>query len=386
MSLLHASRPANAASAAATGMRGLGVMLKSVVARRTTMHEITPDWNAGRRWALCALLSLIAVAAAAQETAPPSARGALSVEAPEHCATRDAIVARVAERSQRIELVNEDPLVLRAVVQESTRNLVSAELHVTWPDGRTSLRRLNAPSCAEALDALALLITLTLDPSAALTPAEVEEKPVIAEAPPATENESPESAPQPQAGPEPESEPSPTSEPFALSHVAFGLAAHGALGVAPHAMPGIGASALIAFRGHGLWTPLLQVRVTHAWASATEAAGTADFQLDRADLVACVIGLRSEVLAARACIAGAIGRLQASGSETYDPNNHARLWLSAGGELLLSVELFGPLQLQAGAGLAVPLRRDRFAFAPRVFHRVAAAVPYGHLGLAVRFP
>jgi hypothetical protein len=363
-------------------------MLKSVVARRTTMHEITPDRNAARRCALCAVLALIAVDAAAQETTPPSARGALRVDAAERCATRDAIVARVAERSQRIELVDDAPLVLRAVVQESTRNLVSAELHVTWPDGRTSLRRLNAPSCAEALDALALLITLTLDPSAALTPANAEKEPVITEAPPAAESKSPASEPQPQPQPESESESraSPTSEPFALSHVAFGLAAHGLLGVAPRLMPGIGASALVAFDGHGLWTPLLQVRVTHAWASATEAAGTADFQLDRADLVACVIGLRSATLAARACVTGAIGRLHARGSETYDPNDHARLWVSAGAELLLSAELVGPLQLQAGAGLAVPLRRDRFAFAPRVFHRVAAAVLYGHLGLAVRFP
>lgn len=363
-------------------MRGLGDMLKSVVARRTTMHEITPDWNAGRRWALCAVLALIALDAAAQGTAPPSARGALSVEAAEQCATRAAIVARVAERSQRIELVDQDSLVLRAVVQESTRTLVSAELHVTWPDGRTSLRRLNAPSCVEAIDALALLITLTLDPSAALTPADVAEGPVVPEALPATARESP--GPEPE--PAPEAEPSPTSEPFALSHAAFGLAARGLLGVAPHAMPGLGASVLVAFEGQGLWTPLLQVRVAHAWARAIEAAGTADFQLDSAELVACVVGLRSAAAAGRACITGAVGRLRASGSETYDPNNHARLWLSAGGELLLSAELFGPLQLQAGAGLTMPLRRDRFAFAPRVFHRVAAVVPYGHLGLAVRFP
>jgi len=348
------------------------------------MHEITPDWNAGRRWALCAALSLIAVDAAAQDPAPPSARGALSVEAPEHCATRGAVAARVAERSQRIELVDEDPLVLRAVVQESSRNLVSAELHVTWPDGRTSLRRLNAPSCAEAIDALALLITLTLDPSATFGQSNANEPSAAVPVPDSTPVPVPTTVPD--SAPDADAEPLPPSPPFALSHVAFGLTAHGLLGVAPTGMPGLGASALVAFEGYGLWTPLLQVRVAHAWAMATEAAGTADFRLDRADLVACVIGLRSQALAARACVTGGIGRLSASGSQTYDPNSHARLWLAAGGELLLSAELFGPVQLQASAGLAVPLRRDRFAFAPRVFHRVAAAIPYGQIGLAVRFP
>ena len=346
------------------------------------MHEITPDWNAGMRWTWCAVLLLLAARAAAQGATPVPARGSLRVEAPEHCATRAAIVARVSERSQRIEIVEQAPLALRAVVQVSTKRLVSAELHVAWPDGRAALRSLNAPSCAEAVDALALLIALTLDPGAsttALAPGPIADAPV-ADAPVAA-------APAAEAASEtPEPEATTTSDPFALSYVSVGLAAFGVLGAAPRAMPGVAASVLVAFEGHGLWTPLFQVRVTHAWVTATEAPGTADFQLDSAHLSACVVGLRGAALAAYACVTGAVGRLSASGSNTYEPNTHARLWLSAGAELLLSARLFGPLELHAGTGIALPLRRDRFAFAPRVFHRVAAVVPYGQLGLSVRFP
>jgi hypothetical protein len=351
-----------------------------------TMHENPGYGNAAR---VVLLLVLLASSAAQAEE---DARVALSVDAPEDCATRESISAAVRTRGARIELAPSAPLELQVVLQRASEKATSAVLRVEWPDGRRSERSLTAPSCAEAADALALLIALTLDPTSAraqLSPAPASEP--SATDPPATQavdrarppaSDSASAPPTDSASAVDEAD----EDADAFSHFALGLAAQGTLGPAPRIMPGVALIAHIAWRGAGLWTPLFQVRVARSWLGTERAAGRADFELDAAHAAACVIGLRGEALAARACASGAIGSLRARGSDTYDPKAHARLWLSAGAELLLTAELIGPLEAQAGAGASVPFYRHRFAFAPAVFHRVAPIAGFGHLGLLLRFP
>src|SRR5262249_33474080 len=54
---------------------------------------------------------------------------------------------------------------LAARIQVGPRGGVIAELTVVEPDGRKFSRRIEAPSCAAATDALALVVAITLDPS-----------------------------------------------------------------------------------------------------------------------------------------------------------------------------------------------------------------------------
>ena len=56
---------------------------------------------------------------------------------------------------------------MTARIDAGPKGAVVAELTVVEPDGRRFARRLEAPSCAAATDALALVVAITLDPSAA---------------------------------------------------------------------------------------------------------------------------------------------------------------------------------------------------------------------------
>src|SRR5580704_9745488 len=114
-------------------------------------------------WAFL-LLPVIRAAAAPGEPAATSAR--LEVQALPDCTTREELAARVAARSRRIHFDDEGAVgpTVRAAIIPSPRGGAVAELVIVQPGGKTSSRRLSAPSCAEATDAIALIIALTLDP------------------------------------------------------------------------------------------------------------------------------------------------------------------------------------------------------------------------------
>jgi len=98
----------------------------------------------------------------------------LEVEAQPSCSTRDELIARVAARSARIRFVDDGAgvPVMTARIDAGPKGAVVAELTVVEPDGRRFARRLEAPSCAAATDALALVVAITLDPSAATAEAD----------------------------------------------------------------------------------------------------------------------------------------------------------------------------------------------------------------------
>ena len=106
------------------------------------------------------LSSAVASASAQANTAR------LEVEAAPGCSTRDELIARVVARSTRIRFVNDATGVpaLTARIEAGPRGGVVAELIVVEPDGRKFARRLEAPSCAAATDAVALVVAITLDP------------------------------------------------------------------------------------------------------------------------------------------------------------------------------------------------------------------------------
>jgi hypothetical protein len=351
--------------------------------------------------------------ASGQERAGTQTRASLRVQAPESCASAADIAAAVRARSARVAFADDAPLVLDVTLLRDARRAIAAELRVAWPDGRRSARALTAASCAEAADALALLIALTLDgpgenaapvaapaaePAAGATTAgtSTAREPANSDAAAAEHAASAHPTP-PAAAPEPATPPPPQGHAehaargehagvFAFEHAGVGASARAVFGVAPNAMPGVALTAEIAWRGAGWFAPLLRLSAGRSWASADTPDGHAAFRLDAAHLAACVAGLRRGGFAARACASTALGRLRASGSDTYEPHTRARAWAGVGAELLLALDLAGPLQLEAGAGLTAPLRRDRFAFAPAVFHRVAALCGEGQLGLSLRFP
>jgi hypothetical protein len=316
----------------------------------------------------------------AAEVPPDLAAARLEVQALPDCATREALVARVAARSSRIHWAA-DPAGpnLRAAIARAPHNGAVAELVIVQPDGTISSRRLSAPSCEEATDAIALVIALTLDPMsapgdhpAAPPPSPLPDSDVTAAAPS-------HSSPPPPPPPLP---PAPTRPRFGV-----GAAAQAIFGPAPGVLPSIAVYAFAQLGRDAFWSPALFLLGTHAWRNdLVEPGGTAAFTLDAASLDACALRLRVSVVEARACAGGLVGRLAASGSDTYSPTSSVRPFAAVGGSLLSTVGIGSVLEASARVGVGASLVRDAFAFAPFVFYRTAAVVVTPSLGLGVRLP
>jgi hypothetical protein len=105
-------------------------------------------------------------------TAAGSVAARLELQAVAGCATRRALVDRVGLRSPRVRLLDRaEPgpsgPVLRVKIARDLAGAVSGELTIIPPSGRRSTRRLTAVTCDEAIDAVALMIAILLDPGAA---------------------------------------------------------------------------------------------------------------------------------------------------------------------------------------------------------------------------
>jgi hypothetical protein len=342
---------------------------------------------------VAALLSSSAASAPAQAQGPASTNTArLEVDAAPSCSTRDELQARVAARSTRIRFVHDATgvPVLAVRIEPGPRGAVIAELTVTEPDGRRFARRIEAPSCAAATDALALVVAITLDPSAAgAEPSTATGSTTAAEA-----------AAQPPPAPAPAPEPpladnraggraADAGEPAvpAAWRVTAGAAATVVAGPAPTPMPGVALEAAFARDRPSIWSPALALTVGQVWSGGlVEEGGTAEFTLGFLGLDACPVRLVLSRLEARVCAAGILGRLAAQGSHTFSPRAVAPLFASAGGSARLAVPLGSRVELRARFGGGATIWRDAFEFYPGVFHRVASVTLVGDVGIAVRFP
>jgi hypothetical protein len=362
---------------------------------------------------LGAVLLLFVPIARGAAQAPDSVRVHVSVAAEPQCATPEAIAEQVRRRSQRIEFVADTSEVphLRVTIGGAGGRDRVAELAVEWPDGRRSERRLSAGSCEAAVDALALVVVMTLDPEAVREGGEREQEMAGTSTNTNTSTGTSTSTSTSTGTSTSTSTGTSTSTStstytdtdtdsgsdtdsdtdvggvLGFAHFAAGAEFRLFSGAAPRVMPGGGLYSRLAFNGFGLWAPALALQLAHVWIDGlAEPGGTADFALDVAELDVCPLGVRLAAFAGHACLASAIGRLSASGSDSYAPRGHDELWASLGGALLLSVQLGAHLELQGGLGLDGPLRRYGFAFAPDVFHRVPKLCLQGHFGAGVRFP
>jgi hypothetical protein len=346
---------------------------------------------------LAALLAAPAGAGPAPLSEPATATARLEVRAAPDCTTRDDLISRVAARSPRIRFVEDaSALAIRAVF--TVGHNVVGELILAGPSGMPSSRRLVTRSCAEAADAMALIIAVTLDPSSALdVPAA------------GADNGTGTAASAPLAGATPagpslargaRGEPAraaagapsaiaSASAPPVTSRRRFGAQLAGQLvwGPAPAVMPGLAAYAVFGIDRDALWSPALLLGFAHAQRTGlAEQGGTADFALDVITLDGCPVRTRQSVIEARTCVAGLLGRLAARGTETYLGATASRPFAAIGASGVVGVRLGSRFELVARVGAGYPLIRDSFEFAPDTFHRVAPVTLAGSLGLELHEP
>ena len=341
----------------------------------------------------------------------------LAFKAPARCADESEFERRVKQRSDRIVFVTEAPYAGTAkVTLEPAAGSVRVRLSWTRESESATGREFDAASCSEALDAAALVIAISFDPTApentpvdsgepqsegggeaATAPEGGDQSSASTSASTATES----------AEPTGDSETSPiesralalpatdagaperrSSEPSAAAGgVVFGSSAlvQAVSGVAPVAMPGVGLNLELGF-GQGWLAPQLRLAGVHYFGvTVEEDGGNAHFDLDSLELFACPFRLGSAAVSLRPCGALVGGRLVASGRDTVNPTSHTRaLWI-IGGALVLGIRPTSLLLVSADLSVGAPTTRDSFQFAPNEFHQVSSVVVSGSVGLGVEF-
>jgi len=342
---------------------------------------------------LLSIAIVVATRLAQMSASDPPVRAHLEISG---CATFDTVSGKVGERSRRIVFVAAEPdiptlrgAIDRAAAGAPAKEVLIAALTVVQPTGRRSYRSVSAPTCEVAADALAFLITMTLDPSAVAAGSAQESSAATPVAPRAD-------VPPPETA-----APPPPAPPVAFAAVdapqgttstisgAVGVLAAGIIGPAPGVMPDAGVYGILALDRSSPLSPALRLSISHAWRGAIGGpADTASFSLDTFGLDLCVVRLRVSFLAARTCGWVRIGRLAASGSQTYDPQRHERFDASIGGAALVTATL--PARLELGAflhgGWALTRHEFVFAFDPEVVYRTPTSSLTAGLVFGRRFP
>jgi hypothetical protein len=308
----------------------------------------------------------------------PATKARLALRGAADCIARGDLAARVAARTPRVQFVDDAAITAQVVLSSARPGNVVAELVLAAPGAEQTPRRFVARSCAEAADALALIIAVTLDPTLKRPGAEASPAapaPADRVAPPT------EKAP---VGPATVAAAPPTA---VATRRQFGVAVAGQTisGPAPALMPGIAVSGMLALVREGLWAPALFVGATHVRRSdLPELGGNASFSLDAATVDACPLRLAWSWFVARPCAAALLGRLNASGANTEDGASAARPFATAG--VAVAASAGSTVEVTARVGVGVTLLRDSYEFGGMTFHRASPITTAASLGVGLRWP
>lgn len=259
------------------------------------------------------------------------------------------------------------------VANDSAAGVVA---HLTWTDDqdKTAERRLEAPDCAAAINALALIAALALVRGAA----------TASPAPPAKAPPKEATAPGERLPPRPMPASDDRGPAFSLSATA---AAFVSLGSAPEAAFGVLALAGVAVARRAPWGPFVVRAGIDAAPARSYAVGnaTASFGMASAAGEVCPLALH---LGPRAlvspCVLGEFGVESASGPG--GENALTRPWAAAGLEARLSVPLVGPVFFDMSIDGMAPIDRNRFHVGDTLVYEAPPAVGRVALGLGWMIP
>ena len=346
----------------------------------------------------------------------------LEYHAPAACENDAQFFARARSRAPRMRLARPDERARRFVVDiEQRGGRTSGRLTVRNPEGRQTVREIEARDCSEAVDALALIVALAVNPRAAEVPPAAT-SPRAADTPPSAVNPPPAdapraaptaapnaepSAPAPAAQPnapsvsprpppatsdssdaQPESAAAATSADAALWAFRAGLSAWGIGAIAPEPLLGARASGEVLSLATRVLAPSFRASAgytTHA--GFVVDGGTAHFAYAGASFEICPLRLpASGPLVLRPCAMADVGAIFAQGKDALNARGDTRPWVSLGGGGRLEWALGRRVGLDLDVGCTFPIWRDRFLFGSRSFHQVAWAGLVVSLGFVVRIP
>lgn len=253
------------------------------------------------------------------------------------------------------------------------------ELRLIERDGTLRQRSVRFTTCAEAVEGLALITTVSLDPQALLeVPTEAEPTAMKPALPQRPKREPPESTP-----PTRTSEPKPPPLLARGAEANIGLEANAYFNAVPKTALG-GTLFLDEEWGSGhVFAPLFRVSVSHVerW-SVVEQGGEANFALTLAKFAGCPIRIGAGAVAFRPCAFFGGGPLRAWGAGLPDSPSRTRPYWSWGGSAMLLVRVSEVMEIVGDADVGAALIRDSFAFAGQPFWRTPSL--YVSSGLGVR--
>jgi hypothetical protein len=307
-------------------------------------------------------------------------------------------------RSPRIQFVEDASATLfQVTITQAHGGAANAELLIVDAGAKAAPRRFATRSCAEAADALALMIALALDPvwvaehGTATAPSKKGAAAAAssssgaggvdranAEPSPTPPENSEVERPlpdEPRSVPARDERPSPPRKARGSVHANAG----GTWGPAPATMPAIGASGITAWDSEGVWSPAIVLGLFHAWRSGLEqSGGQASFSLDAATLDACPLRVPVAGLETRLCAAALLGRMAASGTGSFENSSHARLLATAGASGIFTLGLGKWVELNLRIGVGMALRRDSYQFQSNVFYETSRLTTSASLGAGLR--
>jgi hypothetical protein len=313
-----------------------------------------------RGFGACAALGIALLAAAiarAQESGPTL----LAYRAPDGCPAVAEFQRSVQRRSARVHFVEQGPHDRElSVVMRREGEATLGELRLVERDGRVSQRNVRFTTCAEAVEGLAMIAVVSLDPHALL-----ESNDSQANAPAPTASASPPPAPA-KVTPkrEPTAQESASSALPAKTKVGLGVA----FNVAPSALPesAYGGSVFVdlAFPSASHFAPLFRLAVSHVERRGLSSAGGAEanFTLTLATATACPLRLAGGIVEFRPCGFASGGALYAWGSQTTNLQQRTRPYGALGGSLLLSLRASQTIDIVADLAAGATLLRDSFGF------------------------
>lgn len=351
------------------------------------------------------------------------------------CADGTTLQALVLRRSTRIRFadVPDARPVAVAVQAPQGPNPWQAHIVVGAPTGPSTVRRIEANTCAALVDATGFVIAVTLDPPVAEEPLHHGALPTDPSAQDGGSNPVPEptsSSPSPTAAPPPHGS-SPTAAEQrregassgagptgtrrgsdARSDVRGSSEAETPLDTAPPTSGGLqhtlGLGAAVAtsaapsplLGGALFWmvsprhvrtgvsfSPMLRVSAAHTRGSGFGGdEGKAAFQLTTGSLELCPWNFGSASWGVRPCALVIGGQLAAQGSDTVAAERHSRPWAVVGGALDVHGALGARWHLMLDLGAGTTLVRDEFVFVPTLLHQVPNWSAQATVGVGVVLP
>ena len=288
----------------------------------------------------------------------------LSYRAPDGCPSVADFQRSVQRRSARVRFVDEgahDRAL--SITLRKDGDQTNGELRLIERDGNVRQRDARFATCAEALEGLALIAVVSLDPQALLEPDRPAEPPALPVPVPLAVPAAAAKPPPAQAKAAPARESLPATQPAKLQ-----LAIGGALNLAIRALPepALGGSLFLdlASGSRARFAPLLRVALSHVERRGldSESGAEASFTLTLATVSACPWRFAAGFFALRPCGFASGGVLFAKGSKTNDLQQRTRPYGALGGSLSLFARASQTIDIVADLAAGATLVRDSFGF------------------------